>query len=69
MMFMMFSYFLRTRFPSCVYLRCLFQGFHLNKSEWAAPGRAEVAFAVLGFGEALVPALLPAPCQQMAAAL
>lgn len=32
-------------FPSYVYLWCLFQGFHLNRVQWAAPGSTEVALS------------------------
>lgn len=50
---MIFPYFLRVRFPSYIYLRCQFQGFHLNKEGWAAPGSTEVAFPHAGEGRGL----------------
>lgn len=45
MMFTIFPYFLRMHFPGDVYLWCLFQGFNLNKEEWAAEWSTEVAFS------------------------
>lgn len=52
------------RFPSDVYLRCLFQGISSKQSglgcSWEHRGGSLMCLGVLGFGEALVPALLPA---------